>query len=100
MMNNLMPEGGLTAKSFSAIADLAYRESGLQLFAEKASMIQSRLRHRLKASGFDSFESYAEFVSSEEGKAERLQMISALTTNVSHFFREKHQAYLCAGLGG
>jgi chemotaxis protein methyltransferase CheR len=53
-------------------------------------MIQSRLRHRLKASGFDNFDSYADFVSSEAGKLERLQMISALTTNVSHFFREKH----------
>jgi len=28
-MNNLVDRDGLTAKSFTAIADLAYRESGL-----------------------------------------------------------------------
>lgn len=80
----------LDSKSFDAIADLAYRESGLQLVAEKSVMIQSRLRHRLKAVGMNSFENYANFVASNEGIAERTQMISALTTNVSHFFRANH----------
>lgn len=82
--------GHLDSKSFDAIAGLAYRESGLQLVAEKSSMIQSRLRHRLKAVGLNSFESYANYVGSKDGARERVQMISALTTNVSHFFREKH----------
>lgn len=80
----------MDAKSFDAIAKLAYRESGLQLVAEKTSMIQSRLRHRLRAIGMDSFEAYAAFVCSDNGRDELRQMISALTTNVSHFFRERH----------
>jgi chemotaxis protein methyltransferase CheR len=80
----------LDSKSFEAIADLAYRESGLQLVAEKSSMIQSRLRHRLRAVGIDDFTRYASLVCSEDGVPERRQMISALTTNVSHFFRENH----------
>jgi chemotaxis protein methyltransferase CheR len=33
---------------------------------------------------------YTAFVCSEEGREERRHMISALTTNVSHFFREGH----------
>lgn len=53
-------------------------------------MIQSRLRHRLSVVGLDNFSSYANYVCSQEGLGERIQMISALTTNVSHFFREKH----------
>lgn len=76
--------------SFRAIAELAYSESGLQLVAEKTSMIQSRLRNRVRAVGLNTFKTYAEFVCSDEGIPERLHMISALTTNVSHFFREKH----------
>lgn len=80
----------MDTKSFEALADLAYRESGLQLVAEKTSMIQSRLRHRLREIGLDNFASYAEFVCSDRGLDERREMISALTTNVSHFFREKH----------
>ncbi|MEP0700935.1 MAG: protein-glutamate O-methyltransferase [Lentilitoribacter sp.] len=77
-------------KSFEAIANLAYNESGLQLVVEKTSMIQSRLRHRLRALDVKNFEQYATFVCSPEGVSERRQMISALTTNVSHFFREQH----------
>ncbi len=80
----------LDAKTFAALADLAYQESGLQLVAEKTSMIQSRLRHRLRALGIDDFGKYVSLVCSENGATERRQMISALTTNVSHFFREPH----------
>ncbi|MFK7764370.1 MAG: protein-glutamate O-methyltransferase CheR [Roseobacter sp.] len=85
-MNNL----SMDTKSFEALAELAYNESGLQLVAEKTSMIQSRLRHRLREVGLDNFSSYAEFVCSDRGLDERREMISALTTNVSHFFREMH----------
>ncbi|ABG32573.1 protein-glutamate O-methyltransferase CheR [Roseobacter denitrificans] len=85
-----MESAGLDEASFKSIAELAYKESGLQLVAEKMSMIQSRLRHRLKAVGIDTFPSYAQFVCSESGVSERREMISALTTNVSHFFREQH----------
>jgi chemotaxis protein methyltransferase CheR len=80
----------LDAKSFQMIADLAYRESGLQLVSEKTSMIQSRLRKRLTSLNFPDFNQYCDFVCSENGIQERRHMISALTTNVSHFFREKH----------
>ncbi|MFK7868392.1 MAG: protein-glutamate O-methyltransferase CheR [Roseobacter sp.] len=80
----------LGAAEFEQIAKLAYSESGLQLVAEKTSMIQSRLRHRLKALGIPDFRTYTNFVCSSQGLEERRQMISALTTNVSHFFREQH----------
>jgi chemotaxis protein methyltransferase CheR len=76
--------------SFKAIASLAYRESGIQLYIEKTSMIQSRLRRRVHALGMESFANYANFVCSDAGISERKLMISALTTNVSHFFRENH----------
>ncbi|WP_300055008.1 protein-glutamate O-methyltransferase CheR [uncultured Roseobacter sp.] len=89
-MKGQVSDNGITAESFDAIAQLAYRESGLQLAVEKTSMIQSRLRHRLRALNIPDFEGYSAFVCSEAGRQERRHMISALTTNVSHFFREKH----------
>ena len=85
-MNNVT----IDVKSFDAIAKLAYDESGLQLVAEKTSMIQSRLRHRLKALSIGTFGEYVDLVCSPDGESERRQMIAALTTNVSHFFRENH----------
>ena len=89
---NGVAQNGMTLDdaSFRAIADFAYRESGLTLVAEKSSMIQSRLRHRLRDLGLNSFPAYCALIQSDEGKDERRHLISALTTNVSHFFRENH----------
>jgi len=80
----------LDPDSFRAIAELAYRESGLTLVEEKSSMIQSRLRPRLRVLGLNNFAQYSDFVGSDAGTDERKQLISALTTNVTHFFRENH----------
>lgn len=84
------PQAQLDMTSFRVIAELAYRESGLTLVEEKATMIQSRLRHRLRALQINDFSDYCSYVKSERGRGERKQLISALTTNVSHFFRETH----------
>lgn len=80
----------MDAKSFAAIATMAKAEAGLVLAEGKMTMVQSRLRKRLMATGQPNYESYCRFVSSVEGEEERRYMISALTTNVSHFFREAH----------
>lgn len=80
----------LDPASFRAIAELAYRESGLTLVKEKHAMIRSRLRHRLRALGLSDFSSYSALLQSEAGLRERRHLVSALTTNVSHFFREAH----------
>ncbi|MBT9383252.1 protein-glutamate O-methyltransferase [Pseudooceanicola sp. CBS1P-1] len=77
-------------KSFATLSALAKAEAGLVLPVGKMTMVQSRLRKRLIASGQPDYPSYCRLVSSPEGLEERRQMISALTTNVSHFFRESH----------
>lgn len=90
-MTTLAPkEAALDAESFRTIADLAYRLSGLTLVEEKATMIQSRLRHRLRSLGLSDFSGYCALLETEAGLEERKHLISALTTNVSHFFREAH----------
>lgn len=76
--------------TFSSIAALAKAEAGLILSKAKSTMVQSRLRPRLKELGLASFDAYSNFVTSPAGMHERIKMISALTTNVSHFFREPH----------
>jgi len=80
----------LEAESFKKIAALTYRESGIVLVQEKILMVQSRLTHRLRALSLDNFYDYTALVCSDSGRSERKHMISALTTNVSHFLREPH----------
>lgn len=80
----------LSDAAFAQISALAKAEAGLVLPASKITMVQSRLRHRMTTLGLPSYDDYADFVASRPGEAERRHMISALTTNVSHFFRENH----------
>lgn len=87
-MRNTPVQPTMDDQVFEAIAALAYRESGIRLVREKKMMVQSRLRHRLRALELDAFSAYSNHVLSDQGADERRFMISALTTNVSHFFRE------------
>jgi chemotaxis protein methyltransferase CheR len=88
----LAPRRGepLSAGAFASISDIARSEAGLMLPPSKLNMVQSRLRPRLAALGLDTYDTYANFVAGPDGADERRLMISALTTNVSHFFRENH----------
>ncbi|MEL7099132.1 MAG: protein-glutamate O-methyltransferase [Pseudomonadota bacterium] len=80
----------MTQQAFDALANMAHRNWGLVLVAEKRAMVASRLRHRVRARGLSGFDAYSQLVLSDEGADEVPHMISALTTNVSHFFREPH----------
>lgn len=75
---------------FVCIAEIAHLEAGLYIPAGKAAMVRTRLARRLRALGLSDFASYCTLVKSPDGADERNTMISALTTNVSHFFREEH----------
>ncbi|AMY68535.1 CheR family methyltransferase [Frigidibacter mobilis] len=81
-----MPDGAQMAE----IARIAYAEAGIVIAPGKTSMVQSRLAKRLRALDLPDYDSYLVLVNSEAGQDERRRMISALTTNVSHFFRESH----------
>ena len=89
-MNPTQETDAASLQSFDRLAALTYRESGLKLVPEKMAMVLSRLRSRMRETQSGSFESYVDFVHSDRGAIERKLMISALTTNVSHFFREPH----------
>ena len=80
----------LDGKSFGRVARLASTEAGLMIAPSKTALVQSRLMRRLRALGLASFGAYLDLVESEGGRDEVSQMISVLTTNVSHFYREQH----------
>lgn len=81
---------GLDPAAFRRVARLAEKEAGLSIPDGKLSMVQSRLARRLAATGLRDFAEYLDHVESTSGAEERSQMIMALTTNVTHFFREDH----------
>ncbi|MEI9899736.1 MAG: protein-glutamate O-methyltransferase CheR [Hyphomicrobium sp.] len=69
---------------------MAYNDAGIDLGEAKASLVYSRLAKRLRTLRLESFRSYCELLAKEEGLEERQQMVAALTTNVTRFFREPH----------
>ncbi len=75
---------------FQTIADLAMRDFGLHLTLAKRDLVYSRLLKRLRSLGLEDFREYCGLLTGPQGEAERTAMLSALTTNVTHFFREDH----------
>ncbi|RAK61714.1 chemotaxis protein [Phenylobacterium hankyongense] len=79
-----------TAEDFRRIAATLHAASGIALPESKATLVYSRLAKRLRTLGLESFRDYCALVAGAGGLDERQQMIVALTTNVTRFFREPH----------
>ncbi len=79
-----------TDADFAVIARRAHKDFGLHLTEAKKDLVYSRLAKRLRQLGLTDFTSYCQMIEAPEGAEERMQMLSALTTNVTHFFREEH----------
>ncbi len=79
-----------TDGDFKQIAAMLYADAGLALPDSKATLVYSRLAKRLRALGLESFREYCALVLEAEGLGERRNMLAALTTNVTRFFREPH----------
>ncbi len=83
-------EFALTADDFRNVAAMLHADAGIALAETKANLVYSRLAKRLRKLGIGSFRAYCGLVSSPEGAEERQNMLAALTTNVTRFFREEH----------
>lgn len=80
----------LTFEDFRRIGAILREDSGIHLPEGKAQLVYSRLAKRLRALGLESFNDYCRLVAGPEGQEERRVMLTALTTNVTRFFREPH----------
>jgi chemotaxis protein methyltransferase CheR len=83
-------EFAFTAGDFRRIAELLYEQAGISLTETKATLVYSRLAKRLRGLGLESFADYCALIASPDGVDERANMLNALTTNVTRFFREPH----------
>ena len=79
-----------TAQDFAKISAMLYSDAGISLPESKATLVYSRLAKRLRALGLENFRAYCALVAGEDGLDERQNMLAALTTNVTRFFREPH----------
>ncbi len=92
------PKGPVTLSGtdFKRLAGFIEGELGIRMPDTKRIMLESRLQKRLRRLGLDSFGKYLDFVFSGDGReTELINMIDAVTTNKTDFFREaEHFDYL------
>lgn len=81
----------LSDEQFKTIANFMESYTGIKMPISKRLMIQSRLQTRLKALKLPNFSEYIKYVFSSDVAAstEIVTMVDVLTTNLTHFFREK-----------
>ncbi|HEX7853497.1 MAG TPA: protein-glutamate O-methyltransferase CheR [Sphingobium sp.] len=87
---------GISQRHFKALAALIYDETGIKMPPTKLTMLEGRLRRRVRATGMSSLDAYCSHVLSDAATPEeRVHLVNAVTTNKTDFFREpKHFEYL------
>lgn len=83
-------EDTLSRADFKRLSGLIYDESGIRLGDEKKTMLEGRLRRRLRTLNLTSYGEYCEYLfSCQERGPELIELVDAVTTNKTDFFREK-----------
>lgn len=90
LVDTRTPEFSYTENDFRQIKGMIYDDAGIFLPDNKRSLVYSRLARRIRLLGMSSFVEYIDHVQSRAGRDERGHLINALTTNLTHFFREPH----------
>ncbi|OQX98846.1 MAG: chemotaxis protein CheR [Bacteroidetes bacterium 4572_128] len=79
-----------TERDFQRLSDFIQKNYGIKMPPEKKIMLKSRLQKRLKKLNIISYKEYIDFVfSKNEKKKELVNMMDAVSTNKTDFFREK-----------
>ncbi|MFH0920622.1 MAG: protein-glutamate O-methyltransferase [Fibrobacterota bacterium] len=78
----------LSEQEFGLISKLVYERCGISLPPHKKVLVKSRLGKRLRSLEFTSFKRYYEYVVGDESEKELVEMLDAVSTNVTQFFRE------------
>ncbi|MEJ2118251.1 MAG: CheR family methyltransferase, partial [Alphaproteobacteria bacterium] len=96
MSTTLISADQLSADDFERLAAFIQEYSGIKMPASKKTMVEGRLRRRIRAVGLETFADYCCYLFNEGGLAdETVPLIDAVTTNKTDFFREPtHFQYL------
>lgn len=88
-------EISISDKEFRLLRNLIYERSGIDLSERKRGLLVTRLSKLLKRLQIKSFSDYYDHVTNDKNKEDFLNMLDAISTNHTSFFREKaHFDYL------
>lgn len=75
-------------RTFNKLRELIYRESGIALAEKKEALVRARIGKRMRALGIREFRDYYSYIEKDTSGDEIVQLLDAISTNVTHFFRE------------
>lgn len=79
----------LSPRNFQRLASFIEGYSGIKMPPSKTTMIEGRLRRRLRATGMADLKQYCDYLFENDGlAAEAVHLIDVMTTNKTEFFRE------------
>jgi len=77
----------LTDADFEQYRTLIYNESGIHFTSTNRSILESRLKERLREKGVDSVKTYFDTISKDQGELKNF--LDSITTNLTRFFRNQ-----------
>jgi len=83
-------EFSFSHRDFDFLRKVANQRTGIVVTDEKFDMFYSRLSRRVRALGLQSFSEYCDLIKNEKSDKEVLELVNAITTNLTAFFRENH----------
>jgi chemotaxis protein methyltransferase CheR len=86
-----LPDGAdrLSQRNYARLSELIQSYSGIKMPSSKRTMLEGRLRRRMRATGIVTLDDYCCYLFEENGlDAEIIHLIDAVTTNKTEFFRE------------
>jgi chemotaxis protein methyltransferase CheR len=79
----------ISGKDYARLCELIYTQAGIHLGTERKTMLEVRIKRRLKVLDLPSYKEYCNFLFSPAGlKDELIHLIDVVTTNKTDFFRE------------
>jgi len=79
----------MSPRVFNRFSEMIQQECGIKMPASKKTMLEARLRKRLRALGYPDFEHYCDYVFGPGGfEHELVHLLDVVTTNKTDFFRE------------
>jgi chemotaxis protein methyltransferase CheR len=79
----------ISGRDYARLCELIYTEAGIHLGTEKKTMLEVRIKRRLRELSLRSYSEYCDYLFGHKGlKEEITHLIDVVTTNKTDFFRE------------
>lgn len=84
----MVQEQEMNNEEFALYQQLIYKECGINLTPAKKQLLTVRLGKPMRALNIQSFRAYRNYIQKDQSRQELIQLIDAISTNKTDFFRE------------